>query len=123
MNQLHCAVSEQEVKQMGTALSTWAGRSRFTYLGSVAAGTTIRYGANCKWSATITSEQYRMMLNKFRGRTVPCGTTREVDRRQRGSLGEWLAKNMTKTAIASYVGAILVHEGYALKAGPKIHFL
>jgi len=40
----------------------------------------------------------------------------------RGSLGEWLMSNITKTAIASYVGAILTHEGYAEKRGSYIKF-
>ena len=37
-----------------------------------------------------------------------------------GSAGAWLRENVTKTtAIASYVGPILVEEGYAEKAGPS----
>ena len=40
-----------------------------------------------------------------------------------GSVGEWLQNNVTKTAIASYVGAILIHEGYAVKGkGAEIEF-
>lgn len=33
-----------------------------------------------------------------------------------------MMENVTKTAIASYVGAILVHEGYAVKRGSNIQF-
>ena len=42
----------------------------------------------------------------------------------RNSVGEWLQLNVTRTALASYVGPILITEGYAEKAGgSKIRFL
>lgn len=61
------------------------------------------------------------LLTHFKGMRVPCGTSR--DKPQIGSLGEWLQGNVTKTAIASYVAAILVHEGYAKKDGAWIEFI
>jgi hypothetical protein len=30
-------------------------------------------------------------------------------------MGDWLQQNVSRTAIASYVGAILIDEGYATK--------
>ena len=38
-------------------------------------------------------------------------------------LGEWLEKNICKPSIASYVGAILVSEGFATKKGSLLEFL
>jgi len=100
-------------------LKTWAGRSVFTYTGSVVEGTRITYGKS--WSLSVSAGQYRDLLVHFRGRTVQMGTIRAVP--PKGSVGEWLMNNVTKTAIASYVGAILVEEGYAERAGgPEIRF-
>jgi len=101
-------------------LPTWAGRSRFSYSGSVAQGTTITFGRG--FSLTISPTQYSALLNHFRGQTVDIGTSR--DNSPPGSVGEWLQSNVTKTAIASYVGPILINEGYAEKAGrSRITFL
>jgi len=94
-------------------LPTWARRSKFSYSGSVAEGTTITYGR--EFSLTISPSQYNALLNHFRGQTVDIGTSR--DNPPRGSVGEWLQSNVTKTAIASYVGPILISEGYAEDAG------
>lgn len=100
-------------------LPTWGGKSTFSYEGSVQAGTRISYGSS-GWTTYVSADHYRKLLNHFRGRRVPCGTPRTNV--PRGSLGEWLMENVTKTAIASYVGAILVHEGYAVKQGSCIRF-
>ena len=92
--------------------------SEFTYTGSVESGTLVVYGGGFKVS--VSASQYRQLLKHFDGRRVPCGTSRTDP--PRGSLGEWLMSNITKTAIASYVGAILTHEGYAEKRGSYIKF-
>jgi hypothetical protein len=94
---------------MTTKLDTWAGRSKFEYEGSVAEGTTIRYGQG--WTVTVSAEQYHALLNHFRDAETEMGTSR--DTAPAGSVGEWLQENVTKSAIASYVGRILLHEGYA----------
>ena len=94
-------------------LKTWARRSEFSYTGSVKDGTRITYGSG--FSATISAAQYAKLLDHFRGRTVDIGTSRTNP--PRGSVGEWLQSNVTKTATASYVGPILVAEGYAEKVG------
>ncbi len=101
-------------------LPTWTGRSRFSYSGSVTEGTTITYGSG--FSLTISQTQYNALLNHFRSQTVDIGTSR--DNPPHGSVGEWLHSNVTKTAIASYVGPILINEGYAEMVGrSRIHFL
>jgi len=101
-------------------LETWAGRSTFEYEGSVQTGTRIKFGAN--HIVNVSSEDYSRLLTHFQGRIVPIGTSR--DNPPKGSVGEWLQKNVTKIATASYVGAILIHEGYAVKGiKSEIEFL
>ena len=94
---------------MGKELITWGGRSSFEYDGSVASGTRIRFGENGQ--QFVTREQYIALLAHFKGRTVDIGTSR--DNPPEGSVGAWLQEHVTRIAIASYVGAILVAEGYA----------
>jgi len=94
-------------------LRTWSGRKTFSYTGSVKDDTVIRYGDDNE--ATVTSEQYGRLLQHFAGKTVVLGTSHTAP--PPGSVGEWLQKNVTKTGIASYVGPILIEEGYAEHAG------
>jgi len=51
------------------------------------------------------------LLRAFGGATVGIGTSRTNP--TPGSVGEWLQANVTKTAMASFVGPILLAEGYA----------
>lgn len=94
-------------------LLTWAGRSSFEYTGSVNNGTVITYGTGFK--VTVSAADYSSLIKNFSGSTVDIGTSRDTAPPR--SLGEWLQRNVTKTAIASYVGPILINEGYAVKIG------
>ena len=96
-------------------LPTWACRSEFRYGGSVKEGVTIKYGNGFSLAQHITAQQFRNLLDCFRGRTVNIGTSRTTP--PPGSVGEWLQNNVTKIAMASYVGPILINEDYATKAG------
>jgi len=96
---------------MSGTLRTWGGRSSFEYSGSVFTGTEIRYGKGS--TISVTRDQYAGLLRHFGSRTVSIGTSRTNP--PPGSVGEWLQKHVTRTAIASYVGPILVHEGYAVR--------
>lgn len=100
-------------------MPTWAGRSSFSYTGTAKQGTEILYG-RANSPILVTGLQYQRLLDHFRGRTVKCGTSRT--NRPAGSLGDWLTKNVTKTAVASYVAAVLVNEHYAKRQGDKIVF-
>ena len=93
-------------------IKTWAGRSSFSYSGSVEQGTKIIFGKG--YSVIINPEVYSKMLIDFKGRTVKIGTSR--DHPPKGSLGEWM-KDYESRAITSYVGPILIREGYAEKVG------
>jgi hypothetical protein len=93
-------------------LKTWAGNAEFNYFGSVAEGTVIPlYGNN---RVFISASHYESLLNRFRGCTVDLGTSFNPTG---GSIGEWLRSNVTKTKIASQIGAILIAEGYAERIG------
>jgi hypothetical protein len=102
-------------------LQTWAKRRQFTYTGSVPTGTEIQYGNGSK--ATVSDQQYLLLLTHFSKKEVPIGTSRSDP--PKGSLGRWLRANVTPTAIASYVGPILVWEGYAIVGAKpdRIRFL
>lgn len=100
-------------------LETWAGRSKISYTGSVERGTKIFYGKGR--SITVPGTKYKALLKHFAGYTISLGTSRDI--RPPGSLGEWLGANVTKIAIASYIGSILFKEGYAKRAGgPLMEF-
>lgn len=94
-------------------LSTWGGRSSFEYTGSVATGTEIAYGKSRK--VTVTKQQYASLRKHFLKRVVPVGTSR-TDMPE-DSIGEWLRDNVKEAAIATYVAAILLSEGYAERVG------
>jgi len=112
----HCGPQNQGTSERTMReLETWAGRSRFRYEGSVEQGTIVHFGTGFAHTARLSAEQFRRLLAHFKGRTVPIGTSR--DSAPGGSVGAWLQENVTPTAIASYVGPILLDEGYAEKVG------
>ena len=93
-------------------LQTWAGNAEFNYYGSIAAGTIIPiYGYQ---RVIVSASHYESLLDHFRGCTVDLGTSFKPSR---GSIGEWLKSNVTKTKIAPQVGAILIAEGYGERVG------
>lgn len=104
-------------------MPTWRGKSQFDYVGSVATGKDIQYGTNRKYRIPVSASQYAQLLAHFGGQEVLVGTDRVNP--PSGSLGEWLKKNVTQTASASYVAPILVQEGYAVRASDsrKIKFV
>jgi hypothetical protein len=102
-------------------LETWGGRATFRYSGAASTGTDIWFGKS-KRPFHMSGEQYSRLLNHFDNCEVPLGTSRTAP--PTGSVGAWLQENVGATAIASYVGSILVHEGFAVRApkGDRIKF-
>jgi hypothetical protein len=97
-------------------LRTWANRREFRYSGSVASGTDIEFGKGFRYKASVRADEYGRLLEHFANRgEVPMGTA--FVNRPENSVGQWLADHVTKTAIASYVGPILIEEGYAKRGG------
>ena len=103
-------------------LETWACRSSFQYEGSVKEGTKLYFGTGFKNSVFVNEQSYQALLAHFQGRTVNMGTSRTdppID-----SVGAWLKENVSKSAIASYIGPILINESFAEKQeGPNIRFM
>jgi hypothetical protein len=94
-----------------TTLPTWRKRSKFQYSGSAKAGTRIHCGKEFGVSFVIDADHYAAMLAKFSGQEVSIGTSRTTP--PAGSLGEWLKETYKHDAVTSYVGPILISEGYA----------
>jgi hypothetical protein len=103
-------------------LKTYSGRSSFKYEGNLDKGTKFRYGTK-NLEVFVPSQDYSKLLTHFNGMRVPCGTS--IHTPKIGSLEEWLQENFSRKAHATYVGAILVEEGFAEKDGSwiKFHFL
>jgi len=92
-------------------MPTWAGKSEFECDGFVGRDITIHYGNGFKSSIELADSELKKLLAVFRGKEVPLGTSRTTA--PRGSVGAWLQANVTRTAIASYVGPSLIADGYA----------
>ena len=99
--------------------SNWTGSFEFT--GSTTAGTTITYGAGHTFD--VTAAQWTALLAQFPpGSIVSAGTSRTTQ--PPGSVGEWLINNVSRTALASYVCAILCYEQKASNiGGGQIEFI
>lgn len=108
---------KQDIKK----LQTWGKQSVFEYEGSVTKGTTIYMGKNFSSKLAISKETYEEMLQEFEGKTLPIGTSRTEPAED--SLGKWIEDNSGKVGTTSFVGAILIEEGYAEKEGSSINFL
>ena len=93
---------------------TWAGKSYFEYEGSVEKGTRIFYGHDNS-PIFVSALQYNNLRRQFLNRIVPIGTSRTNPPPH--SIGAWLMEYVSRTAIASYVGPILILEGYARREG------
>ncbi len=92
-------------------LKTWGGHSTFEYEGSLDSGITLYYGREYANSLPISGKKLRQGLSAFAGREVPIGTSRT--NAPESSLGRWLQDNVTNTAIASYIGPLVIELGYA----------
>ena len=93
-----------------TILKTRARDAPFSYEKTADGDVHIEYGRGRK--VPVSAQDFQRLIGHFRGKQVPLGTSRTNP--PPGSIGEWLQENVTGTAIASYIGPILVHEGYAI---------
>ncbi len=96
---------------------TFAGRKKFSYVGSVETGTKIWVGTAMLSPLRFTKEQWAALLGQFREKTIPAGLS--FDKPEAGSMGDWIQANWkTKIGPATYVGGILIAEGYAERTRP-----
>lgn len=92
-------------------LRTWGGKAEFRYSGCVGIGTNIEFGKNFSHKKPVSAASYSALLKTFAGREVPIGTSRTTP--PSNSVGAWLISNVSPTALASYVGSILIQEKHA----------
>jgi hypothetical protein len=92
-------------------LQTWSGRKNFQYEGSVSTGTEFFCGKDFRHRYSFTADEYRRILDRFSGHAVCIGTSRTAP--PNNSLGQWIKDNFSKTGVTSYIGPILIREGYA----------
>jgi len=90
-------------------------RKEFEYTGSVKIGTAIYYGKSTNMPIRVIKEKYKELFQAFNKKNKPINIGTSKTKPPQGSVGEWLKVNVSPTAIASYVGSILIHEGYAIK--------
>jgi hypothetical protein len=83
-------------------------------------GIKIMYGNS--YSIIVHKEILQMLLENFSNKTVPIEATSTISDLNEGSLGHWLNKHLNGPVITSYVGAILVNEGYAEHYDKKLKF-
>jgi hypothetical protein len=104
-------------------MPTWSGISQFECEGAVGGDLTMYYGAEFRSRISVRVSQINALLTVFKGKEVPIGTSRTSP--PRGSVGEWLQRYVTRTAIASYIGPILIADGVARRGGDsdRIKFL
>ncbi len=93
-------------------LKTWADLSSFEYTGSIQTGLEIYYGSKHN-KIVVSVSDLQKLLALFRNTEVEIGTSRTSPPGK--SLGAWLQENVNRTAIASYLGSILIAERYAKK--------
>ena len=98
-------------------MDTWAGGSTFQFRQDDAQGYFIRFGGSPQ-VVHVSREFIQRIQREFGGRMVSVGTSRTDP--PSGSLGEWLQVNLTRTATASYVGALLVNLKIAERQGSRI---
>ena len=92
-------------------LQTWSGRSEFKYVGTVSSGVRISCGQGFSHDYEMSATELRKALTEFSGREVKIGTSRTAP--PDGSIGDWVRKAFRKGGIMSYIGPILIEEGYA----------
>lgn len=90
-------------------LKTKARGVTFLYEPTADGGFWISYGHNRE--KIVSGADVRRLLSHFGGQQVALGTSH--DNPPPGSVGAWLQAEVTPVAIASYLGPILVREGYA----------
>jgi hypothetical protein len=102
-------------------LPTWSGSSEFQYEGSVTKGTSIFWQERTRprgWSkpSFVTAEHYRGLLSNFSGQEVTLG---HYPYPPPGSVEEWLKEKYDQWGLTSYIGPILVREGYAERGAQR----
>ncbi len=89
-------------------MKTLATGTEFEYSGSVVKGLSLVVGDG--YTNKVSREVLSALTKHFFGREVDLGTSRTDP--PEGSIGEWLI-SQTSINLASYIGPVLVEEGFA----------
>lgn len=92
-------------------MRTWTGAKEFKYSGQIGEGLKIHCGKGFSRLYTMTASELREALTEFSGREVKIGTHRTAP--PDGSIGDWMRRKFRKGGIMSYLGPILIEEGWA----------
>lgn len=112
-------MKKSSINYFGKELYTLARKRPFHYIGTICEGLTIYFGTDRE--KRIEKEKFEQLLEEFKGRTVLIGTS--FDNPPTNSLGEWLLKNVSKRALASYIAPILINEGFAMQSDEKMELV
>jgi len=97
---------------MAAELQTWSGKKRFRYEFSRSTlDVRIFCGEGFSRIYQVEGQAIRAALRQFCGKETPAGTNRTNP--PTGSIGDWFLVNWKRGGIISYLGPILIEEGYA----------
>ncbi len=93
-------------------LKTWARGKPFRYeLDQCTFNVLVHCGQGASHQYTLDGQRLREALARFSGKDVQIGTHRTKP--PRGSVGEWLLATCKRGGIMSYLGPVLIAEGFA----------
>ena len=92
-------------------LFPWSGLREFRCEGSVPKGITFHTGVGFSHPYSLNATELHQILTEFSGREVKIGTHRTAP--PDGSIGDWIKGRFKLGGIMSYLGVVLVEEGYA----------
>jgi hypothetical protein len=96
---------------MAQELPTWPGKKRLRYTGSILTGVTVQCGTGFAHAYSLNEFQLKEVLTRFSGREVKVGTHRTNP--PDGSIGDWIRIQHKLGGFMSYLGPILIEEGFA----------
>jgi hypothetical protein len=103
---------EVRLATMPTVLQSWSGRKSFRYEFSRSTlDVQIFCGKKFSRKYRVDGACLRAVLLKFSGKDSPAGTNRTQP--PPDSIGDWLRVHCKRGGIMSYLGPILIEEGYA----------
>ena len=106
-------------------LNTWDENKnkKFMYVKTNSDSYILLYGKDFSNYIEITKLEIERIKTQFQGKSIKLSASRTPDE---GSFGHWLIDNITGgTVIASYLGPLLINEGFATKdiSGKNINFI
>jgi len=103
---------------MAKVLHTWSGKQSFRYeFDRSTLDVRIFCGQEFSRTYQVEGQAVRAALLEFSGGETPAGTNRTHP--PHASIGDWFRVNCKRGGIMSYLGPILIEEGYAKRGSDK----